>query len=106
MKVLATFFGGRSMPVRKARPGQAMLRHRHGKPKGGRVVVGAGKASAAMAAALDAAWPDIDPTGAVAAREVHAAPTPSSGLCWEHDLDPPSLHFGRQARPREAAPDE
>lgn len=38
------------------------------------VVVGAGKASAAMAAALDAAWPDVDLSGVVVTRYGHAVP--------------------------------
>ena len=38
------------------------------------MVVGAGKASAAMAAAVDAAWPDVDLGGVVVTRYGHAAP--------------------------------
>ena len=49
--------------VASADPGPAVLRHLPEKPKGRCIVVGAGKASAAMAAALDAAWPDVELTG-------------------------------------------
>lgn len=44
------------------------------KPEGKCVVVGAGKASAAMAAALDAAWPDVSVSGVVVTRYGHAVP--------------------------------
>nr|WP_280517734.1 glycerate kinase [Falsirhodobacter halotolerans] len=44
-------------------------------PRGRVVVVGAGKASAAMAAALEAAWPDVALEGAVVTRYGHAVPT-------------------------------
>ncbi|EKJ97432.1 hydroxypyruvate reductase [Bradyrhizobium lupini HPC(L)] len=39
------------------------------------MVVGAGKASAAMAAALEAAWPNVDLSGVVVTRYGHAVPT-------------------------------
>ncbi|MGK7245177.1 glycerate kinase type-2 family protein [Buttiauxella agrestis] len=39
------------------------------------IVVGAGKASAAMAAALEAAWPDVPLSGVVVTRYGHAVPT-------------------------------
>ncbi|MFT4182930.1 MAG: glycerate kinase [Rhizobium sp.] len=60
--------------VSSADPRAAVLRHLPEKPKGRCVVVGAGKASAAMAAALDAAWPDIDVSGIVVTRYGHAVP--------------------------------
>src|SRR4029079_6737267 len=60
--------------VASADPGPAVLRHLPEKPRGRCVVVGAGKASAAMAAALDAAWPDVDLTGVVVTRYGHAVP--------------------------------
>jgi glycerate 2-kinase len=44
------------------------------KPKGRCIVVGAGKASAAMAAGLDAAWPDVDLSGVVVTRHGHSVP--------------------------------
>ena len=60
--------------VASADPGPAVLRHLPEKPKGRCIVVGAGKASAAMAAALDAAWPDVELTGVVVTRYGHAVP--------------------------------
>lgn len=44
------------------------------KPKGRCIVVGAGKASAAMAASLDAAWSDVDLSGVVVTRHGHSVP--------------------------------
>lgn len=61
--------------VESADPGKAVLRHLPPKPAGRCVVVGAGKASAAMAAALDAAWPDVDVSGVVVTRYGHTVPT-------------------------------
>jgi glycerate 2-kinase len=60
--------------VESADPGAAVLRHLPERPKGRCVVVGAGKASAAMAAALDAAWADVDLSGVVVTRYGHAVP--------------------------------
>jgi glycerate 2-kinase len=57
-----------------AAPDRAIRRHLPEKPKGRCIVVGAGKASAAMAAALDAAWPDVALSGVVATRYGHAVP--------------------------------
>jgi glycerate 2-kinase len=54
--------------VASADPGAAVLRHLPEKPRGCCVVIGAGKASVAMAAALDAAWLDVDLTGVVVTR--------------------------------------
>lgn len=54
--------------VASADPGAALLRHLPPRPAGRCVVVGAGKASATMAAALDAAWPDVDLSGVVVTR--------------------------------------
>src|SRR5260370_17679895 len=51
--------------VASADPGAAVLRHLPQKPKGRCVVIGAGKASGAMAAALDAACADGDPSALV-----------------------------------------
>jgi glycerate 2-kinase len=45
------------------------------KPNGRCIVIGAGKASAAMAAALEAAWPDVAMSGTVVTRYGHAVPT-------------------------------
>ncbi len=60
--------------VASADPASAVLRHLPEKPKGRCVVVGAGKASAAMAAALDTAWPDVNLSGVVVTRYGHAVP--------------------------------
>ena len=60
--------------VASADPAAAVRRHLPPKPKGRCVVVGAGKASAAMAAAFDAAWPDVDVSGVVVTRYGHAVP--------------------------------
>lgn len=60
--------------IASAAPGAAVLRHLPQRPRGRCIVVGAGKASAAMAAALDAAWPDVDLSGIVVTRYGHAVP--------------------------------
>jgi glycerate 2-kinase len=54
--------------IASADPGAAVLRHLPERPRGRCVVVGAGKAAAAMAAALDTAWPDVDLSGVVVTR--------------------------------------
>jgi glycerate 2-kinase len=58
--------------IASAEAGPAVLRNLPDKPKGRCVVIGAGKASAAMAAALDAAWPDVALSGVVVTRYGHA----------------------------------
>jgi hydroxypyruvate reductase len=60
--------------VRAADPRDVLAAHLPPKPRGRCVVVGAGKASAAMAAAVDAAWPDVELGGAVVTRYGHALP--------------------------------
>ncbi|MGO6968793.1 glycerate kinase type-2 family protein [Rhizobium leguminosarum] len=60
--------------VESASPQRAVLENLPDKPKGRCIVVGAGKASAAMAAALDSAWPDVDVSGVVVTRYGHAVP--------------------------------
>jgi glycerate-2-kinase len=60
--------------VASADPGAAVLRHLPEKPSGRCVVVGAGKASVAMAAALDAAWGDVDLSGVIVTRHGQGAP--------------------------------
>lgn len=52
----------------------AVIRNLPEKPAGRCIVVGAGKASAAMAAALDSAWPDVDVSGIVSTRYGHGVP--------------------------------
>ena len=54
--------------VASADPAAAVLRHLPEKPRGRCVVVGAGKASAKMAAALNDAWSDVDLSGVVVTR--------------------------------------
>lgn len=60
--------------IASAAPGLVVAPHLPAKPKGRCIVVGAGKASAAMAAALDQAWPDVDVSGVVVTRYGHAVP--------------------------------
>lgn len=54
--------------VKSADPHEALIKALPEKPRGRCIVVGAGKASAAMAAALEAAWPDVDLQGVVVMR--------------------------------------
>ncbi len=61
--------------IASANPFKVLASHLPEKPKGRCVVVGAGKASAAMAAALEQAWPDVPMTGVVVTRYGHAVPT-------------------------------
>ena len=61
--------------VKSADPQEALIGALPEKPRGRCVVVGAGKASGAMAAALEAAWPDVDMQGVVVTRYGHAVPT-------------------------------
>lgn len=60
--------------VDSARAGPAILSNLPEKPRGRCVVIGAGKASAAMAAAVDAAWPDVDVSGVLVTRYGYAVP--------------------------------
>jgi hydroxypyruvate reductase len=60
--------------IASANPAQAVLGHLPEKPKGRCIVVGAGKASAAMAAALDAAWADVELSGVIVTRYGYAVP--------------------------------
>ncbi len=62
--------------VASADPRRVLAAHLPPKPKSGRcVVVGAGKAAAVMAAALEAAWPDVQLSGVVVTRYGHSVPT-------------------------------
>jgi glycerate 2-kinase len=61
--------------IASAQPSKVLSAHLPEKPTGRCVVVGAGKASAAMAEALEQAWPDVDMTGVVVTRYGHTAPT-------------------------------
>ena len=57
--------------VASAQPTRAIAQHLPERPSGRCIVVGAGKASAAMAAALEAAWPDVDLNGLIITRYGH-----------------------------------
>lgn len=57
--------------VASADPAKVLAAHLPEKPSGRCVVVGAGKAAAAMAAAVEAAWPHIDLSGVVVAPYGH-----------------------------------
>ncbi|PLR46622.1 glycerate kinase [Chimaeribacter arupi] len=70
-KILQEIF---QQAINSARPGPVILSALPPRPAGRCVVVGAGKASAAMAAAVDAAWPDVDVSGVVVTRYGHAVP--------------------------------
>jgi glycerate 2-kinase len=62
--------------VAAADPRRVLAAHLPDKPASGRcIVVGAGKSAAVMAAALEAAWPDVALTGTVVTRYGHAVPT-------------------------------
>ncbi len=61
--------------VAAADPRVVLAQHLPDKPRGRCVVVGAGKASALMAASLEAAWPDVDLGGVVVTRYGQAVPT-------------------------------
>ncbi len=71
-KVLREMF---SAAVASADPHAAVLKHLPERPKGRCIVVGAGKASAAMAAAIEVAWGDVDISGVVVTRYGHAVPS-------------------------------
>ena len=61
--------------VRSADPAAVLAAHLPPKPRGRCVVVGVGKSAATMAAALEAAWPDVPLQGTVVTRYGHAVPT-------------------------------
>ncbi len=61
--------------VAAADPRKMLAAHLPDKPRGRCIVVGAGKSAAVMAAALEAAWPDVPLTGVVVTRYGHAVPT-------------------------------
>lgn len=61
--------------VAAADPAVVLARHLPEPPKTGRVVVvGAGKSAAAMARAVEAAWPEVALSGVVVTRDGHAVP--------------------------------
>jgi hydroxypyruvate reductase len=61
--------------IAAARPECVLARHLPAPGKGRNIVIGAGKAAAAMAAALEAAWPDVALEGVVVTRYGHGVPT-------------------------------
>ncbi|PYD61015.1 glycerate kinase [Novacetimonas maltaceti] len=61
--------------IHSAQPARVLARHLPPPPRGQCVVVGAGKASAAMTAALEQAWPDVPLRGVVVTRDGHVATT-------------------------------
>ncbi|WP_425356230.1 DUF4147 domain-containing protein [Sinorhizobium americanum] len=60
--------------VDRADPALIVPQHLPPPPRGKCVAIGGGKASAAMAAALDASWPEVTVTGVVVTRYGHAVP--------------------------------
>lgn len=61
--------------IASADPMHVLAAHLPPKPAGRCIVVGAGKSAAVMAAALEAAWPDVPMRGTVVTRYGHAVPT-------------------------------
>src|ERR1035438_8599929 len=62
--------------VAAADPRHVLAAHLPAKPTSGRcIVVGGGKSAAVMAAALEAAWPDVTIEGTVVTRYGHSVPT-------------------------------
>ncbi|RDD70258.1 glycerate kinase type-2 family protein [Paracoccus versutus] len=64
-----------SAAVDSADPAKAVARHLPDPPRGRVLVVGAGKSAAAMARAVEEAWPGVDLSGVVVTRYGHAVPT-------------------------------
>jgi hydroxypyruvate reductase len=71
-KLLRGIFGA---AVKAADPAAVLARHLPAPAAGRNIVIGAGKAAAAMAAALEAAWPAVEIAGVVVTRYGHAVPT-------------------------------
>lgn len=61
--------------ISAADPATQLARHLPEKPRGRCIVVGAGKSAAAMAQAVEKAWPDVDISGVVVTRYGHGAAT-------------------------------
>ncbi|MFT8712477.1 glycerate kinase type-2 family protein [Komagataeibacter rhaeticus] len=61
--------------IHSAMPDRVLARYLPPPPKGKCVVVGAGKAAASMAAALEQAWPDVALSGCVVTRDGHGTGT-------------------------------
>lgn len=60
--------------IAAADPAKVLAQHLPEKPKGKCIVIGAGKSAAAMAQALEQAWPDVDISGVVVTRYEHTVP--------------------------------
>lgn len=60
--------------VQAAHPAHVLAQHLPEPPRGRCVIVGAGKGAGAMAAAVDAAWPDVQLSGAVVAPYGYGRP--------------------------------
>ena len=61
--------------IAAADPLQVVAAHLPARPRGKVLVVGAGKAAASMAAAVEATWPDVPLEGVVITRYEHGLPT-------------------------------
>lgn len=61
--------------ISAADPAKVLAQHLPEKPTGRCIVVGAGKAAASMARAVEIAWPDVDLSGVVVTRYGHATAT-------------------------------
>lgn len=61
--------------IAAADPAMVLARHLPEKPTSRCIVIGAGKSAAAMARALEKAWPDVELSGIVVTRFGHAVPT-------------------------------
>ena len=61
--------------IAAADPRRVLAAHMPPRPAGRCIVVGAGKSAALMAAALEAAWPDVPLSGLVVTRYGHSTPT-------------------------------
>ena len=71
-ELLLRLFGA---AVDSADPAKTVARHLPELPRGRVVVVGAGKSAAAMARAVEEAWPGVELSGVVVTRYGHAVPT-------------------------------
>lgn len=61
--------------IEAAQPAHCLAAHLPAPGKARNIVIGAGKAAAAMAAALEAAWPEVAIEGVVVTRDGHKVPT-------------------------------
>ncbi len=61
--------------ISAADPARVLARHLPEKPSGRCIVIGAGKSAAAMALAVEQAWPDVDLSGVVVTRYGHGVAT-------------------------------